>query len=169
MSCHEHAEHDDDRTRSRLRNRRRDARPAELTMNMTPMIDIVFQLVIFFMVVSEFQHMELEQITLPFALEGRIDEPTGTRRVVVNVAADGTLTIMRARLTSERLRTMLAARAEAAGRDAAGHSHLRVKVRADAECEYRRVQEVMIQCQELGIPQLSFGAHEALDEGSLEF
>ena len=41
--------------------------------NLTPMIDIVFNLIIFFMIVSELSNLTVEELTLPFA--DRAKEP----------------------------------------------------------------------------------------------
>ena len=42
--------------------------PKEAKMDMTPMIDVVFLLIIFFMVVTELVRLEIEPVTLPWFL-----------------------------------------------------------------------------------------------------
>ena len=49
--------------------RRRSAIERGEQLDLTPMIDIVFNLIIFFMLVSELSNLELEQLRLPFAGE----------------------------------------------------------------------------------------------------
>ena len=58
-----------------------------LAMNMTPMIDIVFQLLIFFMTVSQVSKANKEQMELP-KLKGTQDQIAATITINVNVAGD---------------------------------------------------------------------------------
>ena len=62
------------------------AQDSELELNMTSMIDIVFLLVVFFMIVIDMSQKELEVLTLPFSAnavedKGKEDE----KRVIVNI------------------------------------------------------------------------------------
>jgi biopolymer transport protein ExbD len=156
-------EQEGDTPRHRSRCMVRDA----LRMNMTPMIDIVFQLIIFFMLVSEFQNMEMEQITLPYALEGT--EPTDVRaRVVVNVSERGEIRLMRRLYSPDELEGALRESARL-GPQEGGWPQLAVKVRADAECEYKHVQNVMVRCMRARIANVSFGVNHADRETLLEF
>ncbi|NLE37816.1 MAG: biopolymer transporter ExbD, partial [Pirellulaceae bacterium] len=58
-----------------------------LGFNMTPMIDVVFLLIIFFLVSSHLARQEVQlELDLPAAVSGRqADEKEGVRRVVVNI------------------------------------------------------------------------------------
>ena len=147
--------------------RKRRKKPPQVSLNMTPMIDIVFQLIIFFMLVSEFQNMEMEQITLPFALKAKeVVEPPD--RLVINVTSRGETTVMRRPYSTEQLSGLLANRARMSrGED--GLSNVAVKIRADAECKYLHVQRILTQCMEQGIWKLSFGASHTEDAGALVF
>ena len=55
-------------------------------LNMTPMIDCVFQLLIFFMLVTDISAVQLEAIRPPRAAEARPDDRPADGRVIVNVA-----------------------------------------------------------------------------------
>lgn len=62
------------------------APPAELKMDLTPMIDCTFQLIIFFILVTDMSQRELEILTLPRAPASIIDETKpGDDRIVVNI------------------------------------------------------------------------------------
>ena len=143
-----------------LERRARRKPPHELKMNMTPMIDIVFQLIIFFMIVSEFQNMEMEQITLPFALEAKEEVKDLPNRIIINVNDKGKIRMMRRTYTSEELKALLIERARTSPKDADGLPTIAVKLRADAECEYKYVQDVIVQCMRAYIWTLSFGCSE---------
>jgi len=49
------------------RKKHRGSDTGSVSMNMTPMIDIVFQLIIFFLLTSQFQQLEIEDVTLPMS------------------------------------------------------------------------------------------------------
>ena len=71
----------------RLARHRRTTRPG---FNMTPMIDIVFLLIIFFMTVTQVSEVNKEQLDLP-KLKGSEDQrPTV---LTVNITADGDILI----------------------------------------------------------------------------
>ena len=60
-------------------------------MNMTPMIDMTFLLVVFFMLTIDLSQKEFFPVDLPFATEGVEDkeEEGEVRRFVINLAGDG--------------------------------------------------------------------------------
>ena len=43
------------------------AKADDMEMDMTPMIDVVFLLIIFFMIVSQFSNLQVEELTLPYS------------------------------------------------------------------------------------------------------
>ena len=57
----------------------------DLELNMTPMIDVVFNLIIFFMLVTDLTKKELEPMTLPWAEAAQPDKGDEEDRVIVNV------------------------------------------------------------------------------------
>lgn len=65
-------------------------RESRTDMDMTPMIDCVFQLIIFFFLVIDLQNQELEPLKLPKAKFAIPDEPPAEQvRPIVNVLQDG--------------------------------------------------------------------------------
>jgi len=64
---------------------------ADVGINMTPMIDIVFQLIIFFMLASQFASAEVDMsIQVPDVEDSRalINDPKPPIRLIINMAAD---------------------------------------------------------------------------------
>jgi biopolymer transport protein ExbD len=151
--------------RPRKRKKRKPPPPAKL--NMTPMIDIVFLLIIFFMLVTEMSKMEIEAITLPYALSAKEEEPTEEKRIVVNITEKGTIRWMKLAKTPEQFLAIVRAAAQRCPRDPDGLPIMSVKVRADANCEYKYVQDVMIQCMKAFVWKLSFGASPVDNEDML--
>jgi biopolymer transport protein ExbD len=56
-----------------------------VTFNMTPMIDIVFNLLIFFVLTAQFVVLEIEDVVLPPSMMAEVKDYTNYRNVVVNV------------------------------------------------------------------------------------
>ena len=68
----------------------------EMDMNMTPMIDVVFLLVIFFMLVSDLSQKDLEDIELPQSNQAVHDRPDPQRvRPIVNIHQSGEIIVRR--------------------------------------------------------------------------
>jgi biopolymer transport protein ExbD len=153
------------RQRAELRRLRR-PKPTEAKMSMTPMIDIVFLLIFFFMVVTDMSNMEIESVALPFALKAE-EDPVGRKRFIVNLTDRGKIRIMRTTVTPDMLFQELQKKAKESRRDQEGLPTVAVKIRADAKTEYKYVQEVMVKCMRAYIWKLSFGVRPAADEDAL--
>jgi len=119
---------------------------AEPGLDLTPMIDIVFNLLIFFLIASSFQQAEREmQIALPFAqAAGPIS--TALREIVVNVDKTGRIVVGGKSVTADDLRGMV--------RDAvANNPDQKVTVRGDREASYGNVVTVLDVCKGAGIQE----------------
>ena len=68
---------------------KKDVRESSSEMDMTPMIDCVFQLIIFFFLVIDLQNQELEPVLLPKARFAVPDQPPEGQRPIVNVLQSG--------------------------------------------------------------------------------
>ena len=129
----------------RLTKHRRNTRPE---MDMTPMIDIVFLLIIFFMVGTRFSEIEQKfEIELPTAAPmqtlSRQPDP-----LIVNVTRDGNMAINGEQLEYDEVRTQLIA-AKKAWEDQP------VLIRGDGDGTYQAVINVMNLCHEVEIRRFS--------------
>jgi len=117
------------------------------TINMIPMIDMMFNLIIFFLVGTEFASLE-RNITL--RVPEVVDKgglTAAPERRVVNVYRDGTVTLDEKQVTLDQLTKRLAgARAQ--------YSDLGVLVRGDGQGVFQRVAEVLNACKQAGIQEL---------------
>ncbi len=116
-------------------------------INMIPMIDMMFNLIIFFLVGTEFASMERNiALRVPeVADKGALT--TAPERRVVNVFRDGTITLDEKTVSLQELvRQLAAARAE--------YSDLGVLVRGDAQGVFQNVAEVLNACKQAGIQEL---------------
>jgi biopolymer transport protein ExbD len=56
-------------------------------IDMTPMIDMVFQLLLFFLVITDFSARRIEELDLPVARSGVEDHGDEKDRIVINISA----------------------------------------------------------------------------------
>ncbi|NLF72903.1 MAG: biopolymer transporter ExbD [Candidatus Anammoximicrobium sp.] len=117
------------------------------TINLTPMLDIVFNLIIFFVVGTRFVGAESKlPVKVPEVSEAGKLQPT-PEKCVINVYRDGQISLDDRFLTAEQLRQELAAaRAQYAG--------LGVIVRGDAEGTFQSVATVLNACRQAGISEM---------------
>ena len=136
-------------------------------MDLTPMIDCVFLLIIFFMCVTEMARNEVEQLTLPKANKAVKDDKAPKDRQIINVTYTivnnkeivSNIIIRKVNFNNQdELVAFLKNKAERAGRNEKGVSKLTVKIRADGRVAYQQVQRVMVACMKAGISRISFGA-----------
>jgi len=117
------------------------------SMNMIPMIDIMFNLIIFFLVTTSFAAVERDiALRVPEVVD-RGALTAAPRPRVVNVYRDGTIALDDAPVTIEELARRLAdARLQ--------YSSLKVLVRGDGKGQFQRVAEVLNACKQAGINEL---------------
>jgi biopolymer transport protein ExbD len=114
-------------------------------INMTPMIDCVFLLLIFFLVATRFEELEREMpIVLPQASEA-MPLTSKPKELFVNVDRQGKFIVRGEHLTSTEL---LAAMRQAAANNPGRQT---VIIRADKRCVWEHVVEVMNLCNKAQI------------------
>lgn len=126
-------------------------------LNLTPCIDMVFQLMIFFMVVSDITPV-LEDVQLTRASQADTNKENITERaIIVNVTMKGDIKIMGTKLEGKALEDRLAAEAAVAGLEdnpkSPGKkiSKLWVTIRGDQNVAYEKIQNVFEACAKNGI------------------
>ncbi|MDZ7616670.1 MAG: biopolymer transporter ExbD [Patescibacteria group bacterium] len=123
--------------------------------NMTPMIDVVFLLIIFFLVSSHLARQEVEmELNLPDARTGQDADPAETgRRIVVNVLPEGAMVVGGRSLDTEALGEMIAYENR---RGRAPGEPLEVRIRSDRQVPYRTVEPIMRACARAGVWRVTF-------------
>lgn len=118
-------------------------------MQLAPMIDIVFLLLIFFIVTWQFTRSETElSVSVPTAQEGA-EPQRQVGEIVINILADGTVRIEGGTVDLEQLLVKLA-------KIAGEFKNQPVRIRGDGSVDYQRVVEVIDTCQKAGIWNISF-------------
>lgn len=116
-----------------------------ISMNMTPAIDMVFNLLIFFMVVSQVSQLQREPVQLP-----QVDQAQEQQRseLTINVRRDQTFVIAGRQVELSDVASELLQLRERSGNDP---DRIRVVIRADERVPSRAVNDLVRVLNELGI------------------
>ena len=140
----------------------------EMEMNMTPMIDVVFLLIIFFMIITDMTQQDLEDVDLPVAAHATPDKPDPDEwRPIINIPHDGRMIIKKKTYYDpevntgpekwEELRVWLTSTANLMEKAPfpEGSSNMipdePILIRADQSTPFKYVQYVMEQCGQQSI------------------
>lgn len=126
-------------------------RPAENDggFELTPMIDIVFLLITFFMTVTSFASAELIQVAMPIAPQAKVPDDVGDRQFL-SISENGTYFLGAYKSDLEQIKTALIARNAKEGFKGA-------YIRADAHTPHKYVSELMKICADAGVYNILFG------------
>jgi biopolymer transport protein ExbD len=121
----------------------------EFSLPFTPMIDIVFLLLIFFLLATTMKQEEIDmQVNLPPGQEGPSRSLLQGLRLVINIRRDGTATLGGQAFEFPELRRRILE----AGRQ---KEKPRVFIRGDQMAPYGKVAEVLQCCQAAGIEKVN--------------
>lgn len=124
------------------------------SLNLTPMIDVVFLLIIFFMVGTKFTELERKLgLQVPEVSEVKALTPAPERRVI-NVFNDGHIELDRETVTVQELVQLLSQAHKE-------YADLGVLVRGDAEGAFQNVATVLGACHEAGVSDLGISVRLA--------
>jgi biopolymer transport protein ExbD len=131
----------------------------EPNINLTPMIDVVLNLMIFFMVGTQFIELERQyEISLPTVTEA---QPLTSLpdEIIVNVSKDGTLYLGQDKIDVNALEARL--------RDARKrYAEQMVVIRGDGEGRYQEVMSVLNVCRRAGISNIQLANLLQSESGS---
>jgi len=116
-------------------------------MNLTAMLDVMFLLIIFFVLNTRFLDEERQIALRVPTVADRASPAASTPRKTINVYRDGTVTLDQAPVTLRELSSRLAAARTRSGQ-------LGILVRGDAQGEFQQVAAVLSACKQAGIDDL---------------
>lgn len=132
-------------------------RSGEVGFNMTPMIDVVFLLIIFFLVSSHLAKQEA-QMELPLPVADSGEEPNDElRRLTLNVTADGSMLLAGRSIDRTELKDRLKEARDEHGKD------VEIRIRGDRNVPYSVVSPIMLSCARTGIWKVTFGVYRSED------
>jgi biopolymer transport protein ExbD len=124
-------------------------------LNLTPLIDVVFLLLIFFMVSTTFIKETRIKVDLPRAdTEERVEKKTETLDVTIDVS--GRFYVNQDEVINTRPETLRRAMEKAAS----GRTDVPVTITADARTPHQAVVTVMDAARQLGLLQIRFTASQ---------
>ncbi len=123
--------------------------------NMTPMIDVVFLLIIFFLVSSHLARQETTlELPLPVALSSNEEIDQITPRVTINVQSDGVILLagrpIRVPELADRFR-------EIHKREGEG---MEVRIRSSRRATYAMVEPIMLACTQAKIWNVTYAVYQ---------
>ncbi len=128
---------------------------SKLEMNMTPMIDVTFLLLIFFMTVNQVSNINREQIPLP-PLPGAKDQAEDS--LTINIDLTGQIIVSGTRHTPATLATLLADEKQQADRQPGRRLVVAVRAHRDGTC--RTVNEIVGLLDRLQIASVNLGVEK---------
>jgi len=120
-------------------------------VDMTPMIDVVFQLIIFFIVTIQLEQDVNEQVELAMAPAGPPITEEDPRTMVVEVDQRGWISIRGAQLTHRHFANIMKNRFKKFG-------EFPVLIRGDRRARHEDIRAVMDICTSVGIWRINFAA-----------
>ena len=120
-----------------------------LAFNMTPMIDIVFLLIIFFMTVSQITRTVDHPVELPHVVEGTAESKTAT--VTINLNEKGSVIVAGKVLSQQEVVAALQAQLEKMDNDP---DRIRIQIRCDRNCLSKFVNKLVNRLSSMGFKKV---------------
>ncbi|MCH9656748.1 MAG: biopolymer transporter ExbD [Planctomycetes bacterium] len=122
-----------------------------IRFNITPLIDIVFLLVVFFLAATHLtQNDKLEAVELPEASQHEREPDEAPRRIIVTITLDEKLYVRGNEISPEELDARLLSI------DESKRKETEVRIRGDRRIPYRIIERVLISCARAGISNVPF-------------
>ena len=129
----------------------------ELELNLTPLIDVVFLLLIFFMVSTTFQKESEISLQLPRASDAETQTPEERIEIVINAAGRYFIN------DQELVKTDVASLQNALYKVSGGKRDLPLTIRADAQAPHQSVVTAMDAAGQLGMLRMSIATSRSAD------
>lgn len=118
-------------------------------MDMTPLIDMVFNLVVFFLVASHFSNEAEPDLELPRAATSTADAED-PRRLVITITEKEQLFVKEHEIASPELTDLVQKELDRNGPD------FIVQIRSDRRVPYRAVEPILLTCSRIGVKKFGF-------------
>ena len=130
----------------------RKSRSEGCEIDMTPMIDVVFQLIIFFIVTIKMDESLKEEIELAESKHGPVIEKQDPRTTIIEVDQRGWISMHGAQLNKSRLRKILKTKYNR------NRGPFPVLIRGDRRTRHEDIRSVMDICTSVGLWRINFAA-----------
>ncbi len=125
--------------------------------DLTPMIDMAFQLIAFFMLLINFSEVEkTEEINLPDSVVAKTPEEAADYEIMLNLDDDGTVSLRAEKIGAiSGLDAILTNEINAAAIERVPIANINVIIRADQDVETGKVRELLRECQKKSLETFS--------------
>lgn len=124
----------------------------DVDIDMAPMIDMVFLLLIFFMVASVVTELDKVKVEIPEAEYAKVPDDT-KGRMMLSVDANNQVYVGTVPVTIAELKELVNTELDL-------NPDLRILIRADGRVEYKTNKDIMIACGEVGATDLIYATFE---------
>lgn len=138
-----------------MKFRRRSRENIEL--NLVSLIDVVFVLLLFFVVTTTFTRQTQLRVELPEAVSGNPEQTADPKRLDIAISAEGVYSLNNKLLPKSDLATLL----DALKTESAGDTSLPLSISADGKTPHQAVITAMDAAGKLGFSRLSMTTIEA--------
>lgn len=121
--------------------------------DLTPMIDIVFLLIVFFMTVANIATAKQVEIDVPIADKGAVPD-SRENRDVISVLPDGSLFFGATPTTLDELKAIVTV-----GKST--RENYQLLLRVDASTEYLHTRDVMEACSSVGVIDIVYATYQS--------
>jgi len=129
-----------------MRMRSNTAEDTEL-VNLSGMIDILFILIIFFLVTTTFKEEEIDhEVTLPQDARNQSLSDSSNDLIKINIRKNGSFVVMGKQMTEEELSEWMAA-------EVVRKPGIKVLIRCDQDAKHLYLANIMSICRHVGVPR----------------
>lgn len=126
-------------------------RSRSVSFNVTSLIDIVFLLIIFFLVASHVARSEaVEPVDLPEVTDPAGDEEETPLRIVITVMDDRTMWVGGREVLLPQVEQLVLSAAQESG------NKVEVRIRADQAATYQEIEPILLACAQFGVTRVGF-------------
>ena len=131
-------------------------KPGASRFNLTPMIDVVFLLIIFFIVSNNMIQQDTAiEVSLPRAETGMLSQEQQAKTLTITIDNSGAIYVGTRMVSREHLRQILTECRQSWGEEAT------VLIRSDRTVLYEEIKPILLMAAESGIIHVSFAVQRA--------
>ena len=124
---------------------------SELVVNMTPLIDVVFMIIIFFILLINFSEIYIKDINLPKADEAGVSQVDEKFKIPIVIKSEDIIFLDREKINIAGLHERLIKRYT-------DPENITIQIRADENISYRIIKDVMLELARMRISKVEFSA-----------
>ncbi len=134
---------------------------AQLIVDLTPLIDVIFLIIIFFIILINFSQIHIRNVVLPKADQAYTASDANKKKIPITIRSEQEIFFQRERVT-------LATLSQAIARKHPRGSEVTALIRANEDVPYEVIKKVMIGLAKLNIDKVEFATWEGSPDPLLD-